>query len=369
MILAIGISIVQRSITGTITLGVVFFFQNMTTYEESYADVSVHRLMLEDRPRTLAYKKAIFENKTLIEGKVVMDVGCGTGILSIFCAQAGAKTVHAVECSSMGKLARKVVAENGLDSVVRVHECKVEDLVLDEKVDVIVSEWMGFYLLHEGMLESVIYARDRFLKPGGSCFPESADLWAAACELPRFFENWDDYYGVKMKSIGEYDRESRTEPAVTVVKPEHLITEPSVLATFSMSTVTSDELKKITSRVLSPATRNGQYQGICLWFVVNFPGEEYVNLSTAPYEPETHWQQTAIVFKDSLEVEQDQPLGFEIVLRCREDDPRKYIMEVSMLDPETEEHPVPCACYLTKCIVVRTYLEQAMSVENDVVDE
>lgn len=342
----------------------------MTAYEESYANVDVHRLMIEDKPRTLAYKEAIFRNKTLIEGKVIMDVGCGTGILSIFCAQAGAKKVHAVECSSIAKLAKKVVSENNFDSIVQVHECKIEELVLDEKVDVIVSEWMGFYLLHEGMLQSVIYARDRFLKPEGALFPESADLWAAACELPRYFEDWDDYYGVKMKSIGEFDREARTEPAVTVVKPEHLLMEPSVLATFSMSTVTCDELEKITSKVLSPATRSGQYQGICLWFVVNFPSdEEYLNLSTAPGEPETHWQQTAIVFKDSLEIEKGQPLAFEIVLKSREDDARKYGMEVSMLDPETEEHPVPCACYLTKCIVVRTYLEQAMSVENDLEDE
>lgn len=60
---------------------------------------------------------------------------------------------------------------------------KVEDLVLqdNEKVDIIVSEWMGFYLLHEGMLDSVIYARDKFLKPEGYLFPESAYISAAFC--------------------------------------------------------------------------------------------------------------------------------------------------------------------------------------------
>lgn len=63
----------------------------------------------------------------------------------------------------------------------KVINARVEDVVLPEKVDVIVSEWMGFYLLHEAMLESVIVARDRFLKPTGVIFPESATLYSSPC--------------------------------------------------------------------------------------------------------------------------------------------------------------------------------------------
>lgn len=57
----------------------------------------------------------------------------------------------------------------------------IESVDLPEKVDIIISEWMGFYLLHEGMLDSVIFARDKFLKPGGLMFPESAALYCAPC--------------------------------------------------------------------------------------------------------------------------------------------------------------------------------------------
>ena len=49
------------------------------------------------------------------------------------------------------------------------------------KVDALVSEWMGFYLLHEGMLDSVLYARDKFLKPDGEMFPDSACIYVAPC--------------------------------------------------------------------------------------------------------------------------------------------------------------------------------------------
>lgn len=60
---------------------------------------------------------------------------------------------------------------------------KVEDVVLPDnmKVDIIVSEWMGFYLLHEGMLNSVLVARDKFLKPDGVLFPETAAIYVAPC--------------------------------------------------------------------------------------------------------------------------------------------------------------------------------------------
>lgn len=76
--------------------------------------------MLEDAPRTLAYKNAIFGNKSYFKDKVVLDVGCGTGILSIFCAQAGAKKVYAVEASNLANLAKEIVRENDLDNIIEV---------------------------------------------------------------------------------------------------------------------------------------------------------------------------------------------------------------------------------------------------------
>lgn len=65
--------------------------------------------MLEDHKRTGAYYAAIRQNRRQFEGKVVLDVGTGSGILAIFAAQAGAKTVYAVEATSMAKHARKLV--------------------------------------------------------------------------------------------------------------------------------------------------------------------------------------------------------------------------------------------------------------------
>lgn len=74
--------------------------------------------MLEDDPRTDTYRRAILENKSYFKGKVVMDVGCGTGILSIFCAQAGAKKVYAVEASKLANLGKDVVKENNFEEII-----------------------------------------------------------------------------------------------------------------------------------------------------------------------------------------------------------------------------------------------------------
>ena len=50
----------------------------------------------------------------------------------------------------------EVVKLNNFGDVIKVLHQRVEDVQLEEKVDVVVSEWMGFYLLHESMLESVM---------------------------------------------------------------------------------------------------------------------------------------------------------------------------------------------------------------------
>lgn len=75
--------------------------------------------MLKDTIRTDAYRDFIYDNKHLFKDKVVLDVGCGTGILSMFCAKAGAKLVIAVDNSDIIDRARQNVFENGLQDMVR----------------------------------------------------------------------------------------------------------------------------------------------------------------------------------------------------------------------------------------------------------
>merc|ERR1719354_1507091 len=114
--------------------------------------------MLKDEVRTLTYRNSMYHNKHLFKDKIVLDVGCGTGILSMFAAKAGAKKVIGVDMSSIVEHARNIVKENDLSDKVEIIRGKVEEIKLPEgieKVDIIISEWMGYCLFYESMLDSV----------------------------------------------------------------------------------------------------------------------------------------------------------------------------------------------------------------------
>lgn len=134
-------------------------------YFESYAHSGIHADMLRDAPRTLGYRDCITACAPWFAGGTVMDVGCGTGILSMFAARAGARRVWALDASSIADAATAIVQRNGLAGSVQVVRGKVEEVRLpgeagesagegegDKRVDVIVSEWMGYALLYESML-------------------------------------------------------------------------------------------------------------------------------------------------------------------------------------------------------------------------
>jgi predicted RNA methylase len=147
-----------------------------SNFFSAYADVAVHQIMLQDQARNEAYWAAL---RAHAKGKVVLDVGSGTGFLSILAARAGAAHVYAVEASAMAEISKDIIEDNMLSDAITVIAGRIEDVSLPCMVDIIVSEWMGFYLVHESMMRSVLIARDRFLKPGGVMIPESAEILCA----------------------------------------------------------------------------------------------------------------------------------------------------------------------------------------------
>jgi protein arginine N-methyltransferase 1 len=97
--------------------------------------------MLKDEVRTTSYRNAIYKSAHLFKDKVVLDVGCGTGILSMFAAKAGAKKVFGIDMSEIINQAKQIVKDNHLEDTVTLIQGKMEEIVLPvEKVDIIISE-------------------------------------------------------------------------------------------------------------------------------------------------------------------------------------------------------------------------------------
>ena len=80
-----------------------------------------------------------------------------------------------------------------LGGVVEVIQGTIETVSLPEKVDIIISEWMGYFLLRESMLDSVLVARDRFLKPGGALYPSHARLYLALMRSQNTQQRVNDF--------------------------------------------------------------------------------------------------------------------------------------------------------------------------------
>jgi histone-arginine methyltransferase CARM1 len=168
--------------------------------------------MLADYVRTGTYQRAIIANSPDFYGKIVLDVGTGTGILSFFALQAGAAHVYAVDASNSVKVAKALAEANGYGDRITIINGKIEEISLPEQVDVIISEPIGFLLVHERMLESYVVARDRFLKPGGLMMPTIGSIVLCPIsdeqchkeQLDRVaFWEAKDFYGVDLSPVVE----------------------------------------------------------------------------------------------------------------------------------------------------------------------
>lgn len=124
----------------------------------------------------------------------------------MFSAKSGAKTVWAVDQSDIVYRAMDIVRENGLDPIIKTVRGRLEDGQMPFKnVDILVSEWMGYFLLFEGMLDSVVYARDKYLRAGGEILPNRCAMFLCASGDVSTHQNavgfWKDVYGFTMRCM------------------------------------------------------------------------------------------------------------------------------------------------------------------------
>ncbi|KAJ1395351.1 S-adenosyl-L-methionine-dependent methyltransferase [Sesbania bispinosa] len=339
--------------------GVTIQFRNE---EESAAFHSVVQQWKKEANVQGTYYAAVIENRADFNGRIVVDVGAGSGILSLFAAQAGAKHVYAVEASEMAEYARKLIAGNPtLAQRITVIKGKVEDVELPEKADILISEPMGTLLVNERMLESYVIARDRFLTPTGKMFPGVGRIHMAPftdeylfIEIANkaLFWQQQNYYGVDLtplhgtafqgyfsqvsyqlvfQNIGvdiemhcrgsnwqtEFGRDINnfihyclqplgiyllSVPVVDAFDPRLLIAPP-MFHVIDFTKIKEEELYEIDIPLRFIASVGARVHGLACWFDVLFNGSTVQRwLTTAPGSPTTHWYQLRCVLSQPIYV-------------------------------------------------------------------
>jgi protein arginine N-methyltransferase 1 len=304
-------------------------------YFSSYDHFGIHEEMLKDRVRTLAYRNAIMKNKHLFKDKIVLDVGCGTGVLSMFAAQAGAKHVLAVDMSNIIEMAQKVIDLNGFSDKITLFRGKLEDVKLPyEKVDIIISEWMGYFLLYESMLDTVLIARDLYLKEGGLLFPDKASIYVAMIEDEEYKNEkihfWEDPMQLYGFDYSPFTKIAMSEPLVDTVNNASVVTSHYELVSFDLNTVKIEDLAFHKNFKLT-ATRDDRIHALLAWFDCEFPSEkkeDKVILPTGAHVAYTHWKQTVFYLDQVLDVKKGEEIIGSLASRPNEFNNRELDIEL-----------------------------------------
>jgi SAM-dependent methyltransferase len=261
--------------------------------------------MMRDGARTEAFRRSLAS--TVKPGDVVLDVGTGSGILSLLAARAGAARVYAVEETSIATLARELVAANGYSPIVEVIQGDIAGVELPEKVDVLVSEWLGGFGIDEGMLLPVLIARDRWLKPEGAMIPGVVGAWAALVEDAYLAETLEflrgEPYGLDLSSLAD-----KTVNEVFYSGPGRHLTAGDTrslaaeLWRTDTTTISLEEAKAPhEAEVVLPVGRAGLANALALWFTAELCAG--TTLSNGPGDPPTHWGMTTAPLRSPVELE------------------------------------------------------------------
>lgn len=171
---------------------------------------------------------------------------------------------------------------------------------------------MGYCLLYESMLESVLSVRDRLLKPGGLMFPERARICVAGLDhesLKRQYDStWvNNEYGVKMSCMKE---SSDRFIAVEWLYPQLIVTDPACVFEADLRTCRPQALEFASAYQLQvpdtnrPFTTQKLVNALAIWFEVDFPSTQRVTtLSTSPFYPLTHWKQQLVYLPTPMRVQ------------------------------------------------------------------
>ena len=272
--------------------------------------------------------------------------------VSRFAAKAGAKHVIGVDMSTIIGKAKEIVEVNGLSDKITLLQGKMEDVVLPfDKVDIIISEWMGYFLLYESMLDTVLWARDKYLVPNGLIFPDKATIFMAGIEDGEYKDEkigfWDNVYGFDYSPL---KKTALTEPLVDTVEIKAVVTDPTAVLTLDLYTCTIADLA-FTSPFVLEARRDDFVHALIAWFDIDFTAcHKPIRFSTGPHTKYTHWKQTVFYLREVLTVQQGEKIEGVLTNKPNEQNPRDLDVKISYkLETDDVTRTAEGACEYKMC--------------------
>jgi protein arginine N-methyltransferase 1 len=236
--------------------------------------------MIADEVRIRAYSRAL--ERTIVPGSIVLDIGAGTGILSLLACKYGAGKVYAVEPSIAIVLAEEHARANGFAGRIEFIQRPSTQIDLPQRADVIVSDLRGVLPLFEHNVPSLVDARRRLLARGGKLIPSRDRLWAAVVEAPQVY---DDFIQPWQKLDLELNLDAARDMVKNLwkrerVSPDGILTSALQWGALDYMTVESPDL---SAELDFDVQRAGTAHGFVAWFDCELA--DGVGFSTAPHEP------------------------------------------------------------------------------------
>src|SRR5688572_9003974 len=224
--------------------------------------LSEHFGYLSDAVKLRRYGEAIAA--VVREGDVVLDLGCGSGVLGVACLRAGARMVHFIDETPFIEVARRTLAKAGYTSRASFHRARAQQVELPERVDVVVCDHVGHFGIDYDILEMLLDARRRFLKPEGIVIPAELRLSIAAVESEdcrALTAKWrSDRVPADYHWVGDLAGETKYP---VNLKADDVLTSPAQIATVLPGSEARTFFSWTTDLV---AARDGRVDGIAGWF-------------------------------------------------------------------------------------------------------
>jgi SAM-dependent methyltransferase len=292
-----------------------------------FASPLEHFAMVHDSVRVQAYRRAIFRH---CQNRTVVEIGCGSGILSIFAAQAGARRVIAIEESTIADLAAAMFEANGVADRVELRRANSRDVSVDERADVIIHEVLGVDPFGENILPFIEDARERLLAPNGRLIPSAMEVCCVGFEVDdkpyldraracAELAELGGLYGVDFGAFRRFLEDAATDPFPRplgdlgqVRFAPRILTEEALLYRLDFARGSSLAVEPRTDLRLR-ATRAGTLGGVVVYFRAQLDEDTF--LSTSPYAPRTSWGWNARALSRIVAVQPGQEIPLISELR------------------------------------------------------